>query len=95
MIVHNLLIKLHDSTPDALERARELLLGMTGKVPGLRHLAVHPDLRRAEASYDLALIAKFDDMATYQAYLSDPEHLAVGRQLAPQIAGAAAVCYQE
>jgi hypothetical protein len=74
---------------------RELLLSMKGKIEQIRHLTVEADLRRSESSYDIALIAKFDTMADFEAYLPHPEHMKIGEQLKGHIAAAASVCYED
>lgn len=95
MIVHNLLLKLKDGSRENVDRAKELLLGMEGKIEYIRALKVGTDIRRAESSYDIALIAKFENMADFQAYLPHPVHVDVGNQLKNMLASAAAVCYEE
>jgi Stress responsive A/B Barrel Domain len=95
MIVHNLLIKLHDRSGESCAKARDLLLTLKGNVEVIRDLEVGVDIRRAESSYDVALIAKFATKEDYQAYLVHPFHVEVGNQLKSTIAAAASVCFEE
>ncbi len=95
MIIHNLLLKMHDKSGDSLAQAKDLLLAMRGNVEVIRDLQVALDTRRAESSYDIALIAKFATQDDYQAYLTHPFHLEVGKRLQSNIAAAAAVCFEE
>ena len=95
MIVHNLLLKLHNSSSENIAKTRELLLSLKEKIEIIRDLKVVVDIRRAETSYDLALVAKFDTMADFQAYLPHPEHVEIANQLKSELASAAAVCYEE
>ena len=95
MIIHNQLLKLNDNSSENIARTKELLLGMQGKIDTIRDLKVAPDIRRAETSYDLVLIAKFDSFADFQAYLPHPVHVEVATQLKSLLASAAAVCYED
>lgn len=95
MIVHNLLLKLNDRSSKNIEKVRELLLSMQDKIEVIRDLKVFLGVRRAESSYDIALIAKFDTMADFQAYLTHPEHVEIGNQLKSELAAAASVCYED
>lgn len=72
MITHVVLFKFKD--PANIEKAREALQALNGKVPQLRHLEVGADVIRSQRSYDLALIAKFDSLDDLQAYQVHPEH---------------------
>ena len=74
MITHIVLFKLAEPTPANIAKARDLLLGMEGKVPMLRHLEVGVDVLRSERSYDLALYTKFDSMDDLKGYQVDPYH---------------------
>jgi rRNA maturation protein Rpf1 len=52
-------------------QAREILISMEGKIPGLKGLEVGLDVLHTERSYDLALITRFDsleDMNKYQVH---------------------------
>lgn len=95
MITYNLLLKLQDGSKENIDLARALLISMRGKIEYIRDLEVKLDIRRAETSYDLALIAKFDTLADYEAYLPHPAHVEVGNQLKGMLKAAAAVCYEE
>jgi len=95
MITYNLLIKLQDSSKENVAKAKTVLLDMKGKIEYIRDLEVKVDIRRAETSYDIALIAKFETMADYEAYLPHPVHMEVGNQLKNMLKAAAAVCYEE
>jgi hypothetical protein len=77
MINHVVLFKLKDRTPENIEKTRAVLAALGGKIPVLRHFDVGVDVLRAERSYDLALLAKFDSLADLQAYQDHPAHLEV------------------
>ncbi len=75
MLTHVVLFKFPNQA-DA-ERARDLLLGMRGRIESLRELEAGLDITRSPRSYDLALITRFDDQAGLDAYRTDPVHLQV------------------
>jgi predicted GTPase len=74
MITHIVLFKLKERTPENVEKARQLLLSMDGKVEMLRQLEVGVDLIHSERSADIALYTKFDSMEDLQAYQVHPYH---------------------
>jgi len=75
MITHAVLFKLKD--PSNIQKTREVLLGMDGKIPQIRNLEVGVDVVRSQRSYDLALITRFDSMEDLQAYQVHPVHVEV------------------
>lgn len=74
MIVHIVLFKLKEATAENVEKAKERLLSMDGKVEMLRQLEVGVDLIRSERSADVALYTKFDSLEDLQAYQVHPYH---------------------
>ncbi len=74
MITHIVFFKLNDPTAANIAEAKEMLLGMEGNIPLLRHLAVGTDVMRSERSYDLALVTRFDSLEDLQAYPVHPFH---------------------
>ena len=81
MITHVVLFKLKDSSQKNVEKARDVLLGMKGKIPLLRHLEVGMDIVNSERSYDLALITRFDSMDDLKSYQIHPIHLEVAKYI--------------
>ncbi|MCZ7401563.1 MAG: Dabb family protein [Candidatus Methanoperedens sp.] len=81
MITHVVLFKLKEASQKNVEKARDVLLGMKGKIPLLRHLEVGMDVLRSERSYDIALITRFDSMADLKAYQIHPIHLEVAKYI--------------
>jgi len=75
MITHVVLFKLKD--PSSIQKTREVLMGMDGKIPQIRDLEVGVDVVRSQRSYDLALITRFDSMEDLQAYQVHPVHVEV------------------
>lgn len=74
MIVHIVLFKLQESTPENARAVKEMLLSMDGKLPMLRHLEVGTDVIRSERSYDVALYTRFDSLPDLQSYQVHPYH---------------------
>jgi hypothetical protein len=81
MINHIVLFKLLEVTPEKAEAARQVLAGMAGRIPELRHLEVGVNIVHSERSYDLALLARFDSLEDLQAYQVHPVHVEVVKYL--------------
>lgn len=77
MITHVVLFKLADPSPSNIEKTREVLAGMEGKIPQLRYIEVGVDVIRSQRSYDLALITRFDSLEDLREYQSHPVHMKV------------------
>ena len=75
MITHIVLFKLIDRSN--AKKSRDVLLGMKGRIPQLRHIEAGIDVLRSERSYDLALVTKFDSMEDMKAYQAHPVHVEV------------------
>jgi len=75
MLTHIVLIKLHDRSPENVAFVKAALETLAGNVPTLRGIEVGRDIVRSARSYDLALIARFDDLPGLQAYQAHPVHL--------------------
>jgi hypothetical protein len=95
MINHVVVFKLKDRTPDNIEKTRAVLAALGGKVPFLRHFEVGVDVLRAERSYDLALLAKFDSLADLQAYQDHPAHQEVVKYMLTVRESTITVDYEE
>lgn len=94
MITHIVLFKLLDFSPAKAAQAREVLPGMAGKIPQLRHLEVGVDIVRSDRSYDLALVARFDSLEGLQAYQVHPQQVEVVKYLQGVRQSAIAVDYE-
>lgn len=73
MISHIVLFKLIERSN--AQKAMDVLLGMKGKIPQLRHLEIGVDVLHSERSYDLALLTKFDSMEEMKTYQAHPVHV--------------------
>jgi len=80
MITHIVLFKLKDS--HNVKKASEVLQGLKGKIPQLRHLEVGIDILHSDRSYHLALVTKFDSLEDMKAYQIHPVHEEVSNYMA-------------
>jgi hypothetical protein len=81
MITHVVLFKLKDRSTGSVEKSKDVLSDMKGKIPMLRHLEVGIDVLHSERSYDIALITKFDSMEELKSYQVHPVHLEVAKYI--------------
>lgn len=88
MIRHVVVFRWHEgTTPAQVAAARLGLDGLPGMVPSIRAYTHGPDLRLGDGRWDYAVVADFDDPASYQDYVDHPAHERVRRDLlAPLIA---------
>lgn len=77
MLTHVVLFKLKDRSPENVARVRAQLETLGGNIPSLREIEIGSDVLHSERSFDLALIARFDDMIGLKAYQNHPVHLPV------------------
>ncbi len=94
MITHIVLFKLKDRDPGSVEKARDVLLGMEGRILQLRHLEVGVDVLHSERSYDLALVTKFDSLKDLQDYQAHPVHVEVSKYIMSVRESAISVDYE-
>jgi hypothetical protein len=74
MITHIVCFKLKDRSADSVQRTRDVLLSMEGRIEQLLHLEVGADVLHTERSYDIVLITKFNSKADLDAYQIHPYH---------------------
>ncbi len=58
-------------------KAKKLLEGLNGKIPGLLHLEVGIDFANTDSSADLVLYSEFDSKQSLEQYRNHPDHLRV------------------
>jgi hypothetical protein len=81
MLTHIVLFKLKDRSRGSVEKAMDVLLGMKGSIPQLRHLEVGSDVLHSQRSFDIALVTKFDSMEDLDAYQKHPVHVEVAKYM--------------
>lgn len=79
MIKHIVLWKLKDFAEGAgkqenARKAKSLLEGLNGKIPGMIRLEVGIDFSAGEGSYDLALYSEFETREALDRYQENPLH---------------------
>ncbi len=94
MIIHVVLFKLKDRSPEAVEKVAEALRGLEGAVPVIRSLEVGVDVLRSARSFDVSLTVRFDSLADLEEYQNHPEHVKVAGYIATVREAAAVVDYE-
>ena len=77
MIKHIVCFKLKDNSEDMLNKTKDILLSMNGKVPMLRGIEVGVDFLHSERSYDIILQVLLDDEKALDDYQKDEHHCGV------------------
>ena len=93
-LTHVVMFRLKQPTPENRAAVIAALQSLEGRVPSLRGLEVGGDVLGTERSYDLVLIARFDDRAGLAAYQTHPEHVRVLAVLSELTSSSAAVDYE-
>lgn len=93
-ITHLVLLRLKEANEANIAAALTQLRSLEGKIPSLRSLRVGADLIRSPRSYDIGLMATFDDLAGLQAYQEHPVHLPVLAYMKENCATIAAADYE-
>jgi hypothetical protein len=95
MVTNNLLIKLKKRSKDDIEKAKDMLLSMDGKISALLNIRVETDTRGPEKSaYDIMLITQFNDLEDLDKYLNHPVHLEVSKYIKEAMEAGASLCYR-
>ncbi|MCZ7399105.1 MAG: Dabb family protein [Candidatus Methanoperedens sp.] len=81
MITHIVFFKLKYRSQQSVGKARDVLLGMKGKIPQLRHLEVGVDVLHSQRSFDIALVTKFDSLEELEKYQKHPVHVEVAKYM--------------
>jgi hypothetical protein len=92
MITNYLMLKLKNSNSENISSAVEALRGMEGKIDFLRTLEVRTDIRRDPSSYDILMVAQYDSMQDFDAYLIHPVHVEVATYIGTVVENVASVC---
>jgi hypothetical protein len=92
VITHIVMFKLDD--PGVAAEAATRLEALVGAVPTLRSMVAGADVVRSERSYDLGLVATFDDRAGLDAYVEHPVHREVAAFIRAQSVGSVAVDFE-
>lgn len=74
MVKHIVCFKLKEPTKELLEKTKDILLSMDGRVSLLRGIEVGVDFLKSERSYDIILQVVLEDRAALDAYQKDSYH---------------------
>jgi len=58
-------------------KVKEMLEGMRGKIPGMRHIEVGINTTKEDSTADIALYSEFDSRDALDVYQDHPVHVAV------------------
>ena len=95
MVTNNLLIKLKERSDNEIEKVKDLLLSMDGKIPALISIKVETDIRGPEkSSYDIMLITQFYEFGDLNEYLNHPVHIEVSEYIKKVMDIGASLCYE-
>ncbi|GHU16706.1 hypothetical protein FACS1894163_06550 [Spirochaetia bacterium] len=94
MITNNLFIKLKKRDAGNIEKTKNILLSMKGKIPVLLNIQVEADVKAGESSYDLMLITKFNTLEDKDIYLAHPVHVEVSNYIKEAMESGASLCYE-
>lgn len=78
----------------AIERIRELLVGLVGVIDSVRSLEVVENVAYPGKNQDVAVVARFDDLAGLDEYQVHPEHQAAAAEIRGLVTSRAAIDWQ-
>lgn len=76
------------------QTARTALLGLEGRVPGLRSIQVERDLGLVAGHWDLVLVSEHDDNTALEGYQAHPLHKEASAVVASVVTDRAVVDYE-
>ncbi len=94
MVTHIVLFKLKDESAESIEKAKNTLMDMKGKIPELKNIEVGVDITHSDRSYNLALMTKFDSLESLEAYQINPLHVDVSKYMVSVSASIVAVDFE-
>jgi hypothetical protein len=94
MLTHVVFFKLADRTPESIQKLREVLLSMTGKIPQIKHMEVGVNIVPSERAYDVVLFQRFDSLHDLQEYQAHPNHQDVLKYILSVTASRVSVDYE-
>ena len=60
--------------PDDAQRAADMLNALTGRIPTLKNMCAGVDALHSQRSYELGIVAEFEDLDALHEYDIHPEH---------------------
>ena len=77
MVKHIVMFKLSEKTPENIERAVNSLRSLEGTIEVLKSIEVGIDFLESDRSYDIVLIAEFENREALEIYGEHENHLPV------------------
>jgi len=78
MLRHLVLMKwTAEATPEQISSVVDGLRGLPAVIPEIRRYDIGTDRDLREGTYDLALVAEFDDADDWRVYAGHPDHVAI------------------
>lgn len=74
---HVICIKLKDNSDEHMNKVKELLLSMKGRVPMLEDIWVGTDFLHSPRSFDIVMVAELTNKDVLDDYQNDPYHAGV------------------
>ncbi len=95
MLTHIVLVKCKPDVPRGeIDRIVAALRELPSRIPEIRGYEVGEDLVHSPRSFDLALVARYDDLAALKRYQEHPAHVPVTRALASMAAQMVSVDFE-
>lgn len=82
-------------TADQVADIRDRLLRLPDVIPAIKSFAVARDAGVRETSWDMVVLAGFDDAAGYLEYADHPEHVPLVREIGGMVTDRASVQTEE
>ncbi|MBI4300079.1 MAG: Dabb family protein [Chloroflexi bacterium] len=84
MIKHIVLLKFKDGAPqEAVDDFLNHLRSLPSKIPTIRNPILGKAIPQTMSGFTHSWICEFDDAATWQAYMDNPDHRAGGAKFVP------------
>jgi hypothetical protein len=80
-----------DVPPTTITAVRDDLLRLPDVIDSVRSFRIGRDAGLGDTTWDMVLVATFDDEAGYRSYASHPDHLPVVRRIGELVTDRAAV----
>ncbi len=80
-----------DVAPETIAEIRTRLLELPGKIDAIRGYHVGRDAGLSDSTWDMVVVAHFDDEAGYRAYHAHGDHVPIVQEILPLVTDRAAV----
>ncbi len=77
MVKHIVMFKLTEKTPENMKRATNALRSLEGNIETLKSIEIGTDFLESDRSYDIVLIAHFENREGLKIYGNHENHLPV------------------